>query len=123
MGELLGHLLECLAGFCAVLYALKPDRLTYFSRLRELPVNHRCAPAEASVRIRQYGSHIDEGFALIDDDDLARPAPTVFVPEGETAATLLIGAFEHLVNHKQQLFQYLKALGVNVATRDLYQLK
>jgi hypothetical protein len=38
----------------------------------------------------------------------------------ESVMTLLLGNLEHLVNHKYQLFVYLKLLGVPVATRDLY---
>jgi hypothetical protein len=38
--------------------------------------------------------------------------PSVFVPEGEQLATLLLGNLEHLINHKYQLFFYLKLLGI-----------
>jgi len=37
--------------------------------------------------------------------------------------TLLLGNLEHLINHKHQLFSYLKQMGVPVATPDLYQLR
>src|SRR5271167_4913376 len=56
--QLLGHLLECLSGVCAVLAAVNPERLAYFTRLREMPVNHSCAPAEASGRMALYRTHI-----------------------------------------------------------------
>ncbi|HLG14041.1 MAG TPA: DinB family protein [Blastocatellia bacterium] len=120
LGELLGHLLECLAGFCAALYAAYPERLAHFSRLRGLPVNHRCGIDEARARIREYMSCIEEGFALITDDDLGRRIPTVFAAEGEALLTILLGNFEHLVNHKHELFFYLKLLGVSLSTSDLY---
>ncbi len=123
IGELLGHLLECLAGFCAALYGLNPDRLAHFAKLRELPVNHFCQIDEARWRIADYMSHIEEGFARVTDDDLGRSVPTVFVPEGEPALAILLGNLEHLINHKYQLFFYLKLLGVPVATEDLYQLR
>lgn len=118
--ELLGHLLECLAGFCAALYALNPERLSHFEQLRQLPVNHRCGVEEARERIRQYAAHIEEGFSLIGDRDLARRVPTVFAERGEAAMTLLLGNLEHLINHKYQLFFYLKLMGVPVSTGDLY---
>ena len=51
VAHLLGHLLECHAGFCAVLFAAAPDRLAHFAGLRDLPVNHACAPAEAIDRL------------------------------------------------------------------------
>ena len=37
--------------------------------------------------------------------------------------TLLLGNLEHLVNHKHQLFSYLKLLGAPVRTPDLYRLR
>ena len=118
--EVLGHLLECLAGFCATLYALNPDSLAHFARLRDLPVNHCCGVEEARERISDYATSIREGFALLSNDDLVRRVPTVFVPEGEAVITILLGNLEHFINHKYQLFFYLKLLGVMVGTNDLY---
>jgi hypothetical protein len=120
VGRLLGHLLTCLAGFCAALHAAHGEQLAHFNRLRELPVSHHCGIDEARQRIHDYMAHIEEGFALLTDADLARPIPTVFVPQGEALLTLLLGNLEHLINHKYQLFSYLKALGVPLGTRDLY---
>lgn len=121
--DLLGHLLECLAGLCATLYAVNSDRLAHFARLREQPVNHCCGIDEASERILDYGLHIREGFALLDDDDLAKCVPTVFVVEGEAVMTLLLGNLEHFINHKYQLFSYLKLIGVEAKTGDLYRMR
>ena len=121
--DLLGHLLECLAGFCATLYAVNPEDLVHFARLRELPVNHCCGIEEARQRIREYSKRIGEGFALLGDDDLARRIPTVFAPDGEALMTILLGNLEHLINHKYQLFFYFKLLGVGVGTTDLYTLR
>ena len=123
VGELLGHLLECIAGFCAVLAAAEPQRLAHFLDLRELPVNHECSPEEAAARIAIYGAHIEEGFGLLTDADLARRLPTVFVAQGELLLTLLLANLEHLINHKHQLFTYLKQMGVPVSTRDLYRFR
>src|ERR1700681_3907270 len=55
-GQLLGHLLECMAGFCAVLTAAEPQRLAHFLALRELPTS---APGEAAARIELYRAHIE----------------------------------------------------------------
>jgi uncharacterized damage-inducible protein DinB len=112
MRELIGHLLDCMAGFCAVLAAAEPQRLAHFGKLREMP---------ATIEI--FRSHIEEGFALLTDADLARRVPTVFVAEGEPILTLLLGNLEHLMNHKHQLFTYLKQMGVPVATPDLYRFR
>ena len=83
-GQLLGHLLDCLAGICAVLYAAHPERLAHFAELRKLPVNVACGPSEASRRIGVYRAHIEEGFALLSDADLGRKhgMDTVIPPHG-----------------------------------------
>jgi hypothetical protein len=122
LGELLGHLLECLAGFCAALHALHPGRLAHFERLRELPVNHRCEPDEARRRLHLYVAHLDEGFALVTDQDLARRLPTVFAPDPEAFLTILLANLEHLISHKHELFVYLKLLDIPIGTRELYGL-
>jgi DinB superfamily len=118
VGHLLGHLLDCLAGFCAVIYAAFPQRLEGVLELRSLPVNHFCKPDEAANRIQAYKRYINEGFRLCSDEDLTRMMPTVFATE--SLMTLLLGNLEHLINHKYQLFVYLKLLGVPVATGDIY---
>lgn len=123
VGILLGHLLDCMAGFCAVLYSFEKQRLAHFVNLQELPVNHRCLPDEAASRTETYRRHIDEGFALLTDTDLSRVVPTVFVKQGESLLTLLLGNLEHLINHKHQLFTCLKLLDVGVATPDLYRFR
>lgn len=123
VGHLLGHLLECLAGFCAVFHKALPQRLPHLEELKQLPVNHDCGKEEALTRIERYRACLAEAFSLCGDGQLARLLPTVFVPEGETLMTLLLGNFEHLVNHKYQLFLYLKWMGVPVTTRDLYQFR
>jgi hypothetical protein len=121
--DLLGHLLECLAGFCAALYAIDPQRFAHFTLLREMKVNHCCGVEEARERAQHYLVYIREGFANLTDVDLSRRLPTVFVAEGEAALTILLGNMEHFINHKHQLFLYLKMLGVQVATADLYRIR
>ena len=123
LGSVLGHLLECLAGFVAVLYAAHPEQLGHFQELKNRRVNRLCAEAEALERIAEYGRHIHEGFQLLDDRDLTRPLQTVFVPEGEPVLTLLLGNIEHLINHKHELFLYGKMLGLPLATPDLYRFR
>jgi hypothetical protein len=122
-GVLLGHLLECLAGFCAVLFAAEPDRLHHFVDLRQLVVNHRCDRIEAQERIRVYGAHIQQGFTLLQDSDLGKLVPTVFVNDGEALLMLLLGNLEHFVNHKHQLFAYLQLMGIDVGSKDLYHFR
>jgi hypothetical protein len=121
--DLLGHLLDCLAGICAVLYAAHPESLAHFAELRTLPVNFACGPDEVRERIGFYKARIEEGFGALCDVDLSRKLPTVFVADGEAVLTLLLGNLEHLINHKHQLFMYLKMLPVSVGTADLYRLR
>lgn len=123
VGHLLGHLLECLSGFCAVFYAAFPKEMAHAIALKDKPVNHLCGKDEAQERIAEYAVRITEGFALCRDEDLARRIPSLFVPKGETLMTLLLGNLEHLINHKYQLFFYLKSMGVAVETRDLYRFR
>jgi hypothetical protein len=37
--------------------------------------------------------------------------------------TVMLGNLEHYINHKHQLFFYLKLLGVKVGTPDLYHFR
>ena len=123
LAVLLGHLLECVAGFCAVLAAVEPERLAHFAGLRSLPVNQSASTRETIARLALYRERIDEGFALLEDARLAQPVATVFVKEGEPLMTLLLGNLEHLINHKHQLFTYLKFMSVQADTRDLYRFR
>jgi hypothetical protein len=59
----------------------------------------------------------------LDDSDLRRVVKTTFVREGESLLTLLLGNLEHLINHKYQLFIYLKLLDIPLSTSDLYIFK
>jgi uncharacterized damage-inducible protein DinB len=119
IGHLLGHLLDCLAGFCAVFQAAFPQQQEAMQELRSLPVNHLCEPDEAITRIQVYARYIEEGFRLCRDEDLRRNLPTLFA-NAESVATLLLGNLEHLINHKYQLFVYLKLMGLPVTTADIY---
>ena len=120
MSLLLGHLLECFAGFCAVLHAANPVRLAHFLELKQLTVNQRSSIAGIQSSIKVYLDHIREGFVILSDPDLTRRIPTVFVPDGESLLSLLLINFEHLASHKYQLFMYLRILGTDISSRDLY---
>lgn len=120
--DLLGHLLECLAGFCAALQAARPDELSDFDALRDRRRNHRCDPKEALDEIRLYTRAIETGFSVLEDEDLTRIVPTLFSSEGEAVLSLLLNNLEHLAHHKFQLFFYLRLMGIDVGTGDLYIL-
>jgi hypothetical protein len=121
LGHLVGHLLDCMAGFCAAFYAAFPSELAGFLEYRSMTVNQSCSPEKARARITLYAGLIERGFGCCTDADLARKIPTVFVPQGETLLTILLGNLEHLVNHKYQLFFHLKLAGVSVNSRDIYK--
>jgi len=121
VGELAPHLLECMTGFLAVLLRLRPRELARLEQYRGLP-----APGTIGAlrdRIRTLRGEIESGFALLAAADLPERVPTVFVPAGEPALTLLLGNLEHLINHKHQLFLYLRLMGFPAATPDLYRLR
>ena len=121
LGQLLGHLLDCLSGFCAAFYRAFPKQLADFVELRSIAVNQSCSPVEARTRIKVYEDHIRRGFKYCTDEGLATKISTIFVPEGTTLLTVLLGNLEHLINHKYQLFFYLKLAGVRVGSRDIYK--
>jgi hypothetical protein len=121
LGHLLGHLLDCLAGFCAAFYRAFPKQLADFQKLRSITVNESCSTEEAIGLIEVYRAQIWRGFKCCTDEDLAMRIQTVFVPEGETLLTVLLGNLEHLINHKYQLFFYLKLAGLGVGSRDIYK--
>lgn len=122
-GRLLGHLLDCAAGFCAVLAAAEPELAASLSGLRAMPVNQYCGAVEARERLATYRACLEQGFARLPDACLCRKVATVFVSEGETVLTLILGNLEHLINHKHQLFTYLKLMGRPVSSGDLYQFR
>ena len=123
LGHLLGHLLDCMAGFSAAFLAAYPEELAEFVKLKSERVNHFCTPGEWKERIGIYKEGIAKGFQLCTDEDLKRPIATVFMPQGEVLGSILLNNLEHLVNHKYQVFFYLRLLGVPVGTEDLYDLK
>jgi hypothetical protein len=123
LGHLLGHLLDCMAGCCAAFLAAYPEELAEFVKLKSARVNHFCTPGEWKERIGIYKEGIAKGFQLCTDEDLKRPIATIFMPDGEALGSILLNNLEHLVNHKYQLFFYLRLLGLVVGTEDLYDLK
>jgi hypothetical protein len=121
LGHVLAHLLVCLSGFCAALYRAFPVELADFLELRAISVNESCSAVETGEKIKLYKAQIQRGFHCCADDDLARRIPTLFVPEGQTLLTVLLGNLEHLINHKYQLFFHLKLAGLKVGSQDIYR--
>ncbi len=117
---LLKHLLDCTAGFCAALDRALPGGLQAASVLKAALAKRVDAPADALESLAALTSAVRTGFTVLEDTDLARKLPTVFVPDGEALLTILLSNYSHLVAHKYQLFMNLKASGMAVSTRDLY---
>jgi len=88
LGDLLGHLVDCVAGFCAVFSAAFPEEFGNPSELCPLKANQVCEPQEAREGIARMRAPIARGFALCRDEDLARKIGTVFVAEGEMIGRL-----------------------------------
>jgi hypothetical protein len=119
--HVLGHLLECLSGFCAAFYRAFPAELADFPELRAIALGESGSPVEARQKIELYAAQIQRGFQCCTDRELTTRISTMFVPEGQTLLTVLLSNLEHLINHKYQLFFYLKLAGVNVGSRDIYK--
>jgi hypothetical protein len=119
--HVLSHLLECLSGFCAAFHRAFPAELADFPELRAIAVGGSCSPVETRQKIELYAAQIQRGFRCCTDRELSTKIPTMFVPEGQTLLTVLLGNLEHLINHKYQLFFYRKLAGVNVGSRAIYK--
>jgi len=120
-GHLFGHLLDCLAGFCAVFQKALSDDMAHYAELRSINTNESYSSKDALRFMRLYNGHIRRGFARCTDEDLSTRLTTRFAPEGQTLMILLLNNYEHLTNHKYQLFLYLRLSGIRVGTQDLYK--
>lgn len=122
VNRLAAHIVESFAGVCACLYKLHPEPLAHFEALAVRTANLTAlSPADAAVLLADCRAAAAEGFALVTDADLARRLPTVFSPEGQRFAAVLLVNWKHLLHHGYQLFFYWKLLGVPVSTRHLYR--
>jgi hypothetical protein len=86
-------------------------------RLESLPA---CSAATALARLEKDKATLREALAGISAGDFAQKV--VSVPWGAQGKieTMALYFREHLTNHKQQLFTYLKLLGLPVDTTTLY---
>ena len=117
MAELVSHLVDAAAGFGAVLSALYPKDMADIREVVSCPVR---TALDARERLAQLQIRLQTGFQRLGTGDLELRVPSVFIPAGQPVLTALLNNFEHLLNHKHQLFVYLKLLGVAVGSRDLY---
>ncbi len=122
LDRLAAHIVESFAGVCACLHKLYPERLAHFNALAARTANlTTLSPAAAAALLADCRAAAAEGFALVTDADLPRRLHTVFSPEGQPFAGVLMVNWKHVLHHGFQLFFYLKLLGVPVSTRHLYR--
>ena len=117
---LLGHMMECIAGVAATLYAARPEELRYLLDLKRLAGNQHVGITVVIEGLHMFQESLKEAFSHLTDQDLAKLIPTVFVSEGESVLTLMLINYEHLASHKYQLFLWLRMAGVKVESQDLY---
>jgi uncharacterized damage-inducible protein DinB len=86
-------------------------------RLENLPA---CAVAEALAKLEKDKATLREVLASVSAEDFAQKV--VSVPWGAKGKIEQMALYfrEHFTNHKQQLFTYLKLLGLPVDTTTLY---
>ena len=86
-------------------------------RLENLPA---CSVAEALANLEKDKTTLREVLASVSEEDFAQRV--VSVPWGVQGKLekMMLYFREHFTNHKQQLFTYLKLLGLPVDTTTLY---
>ena len=120
LGQLICHMASGLgAGLRATLAGNWPpmEEMDKGMRLENLPA---CAVAEALAKLEKDKATLREVLASVSAEDFAQKV--VSVPWGAKGKTEQMALYfrEHFTNHKQQLFTYLKLLGLPVDTATLY---
>jgi len=123
--KLAWHLADSFSGFCAAFLRLHPEKLSHFTELRQRleSTRARADVLEARGLLESCRDHLRQAFAITDDDDFVRTVPTFFEPEGKPFLSILLVNLTHVTHHKFQLFIYLKMLGVDVSTPDLFRIR
>jgi hypothetical protein len=86
-------------------------------KLENLPT---CTVAEARAKLEKDQTTLREVLAGISPEDFAQRVVTVPWGAGGKLEKMALYFREHFTNHKQQLFTYLKLLGLPVDTSTLY---
>ncbi len=71
--------------------------------------------------IAECRGYLRKACAELNDADLARVIPTHFVPQGQAFLDVLLGNWKHVHMHMHQLFLYLKLMGIEVGSEQLYR--
>jgi len=120
LGQLLGHLSTGLGAEVRILITgdwPSPEKMDEEMRLENIP---SCTAEEALTKLENDKTTLREVLAGLSEDDFAQKVVTV--PWGVQAKLERMALYfrEHFTNHKQQLFTYLKLLGLPVNTMTLY---
>ena len=120
LGQLICHLSTGLGSELRVVVAgdwPSPEKMVEEMRLENMP---SCTPAEALTKLERDKRTLRELLAGISAEDFTEKV--VSVPWGVQGKLEQMALYfrEHFTNHKQQLFTYLKLLGLPVDTTTLY---
>jgi uncharacterized damage-inducible protein DinB len=117
LGALLRHLAACPGLISVIAKNQFPDAETLKKLIADND-NLRATPAEAQALLKQTLAQALADIAALSDEDYKNKmvsAPFATLPMWR----MLLAGSEHLLNHKMQLYMYLKILGKPVGWMDL----
>ncbi len=120
-GQLVSHLGDGLGGPLRNLISGKwPFTMEQFEEMTKLENCPSCSPEEALEKIKKDKQALKEVLAGISEQEFS--SKMVSTPWGWQGKCELISIrfLEHFLNHKMQLFTYLKLIGLPVNTMTLY---
>ena len=120
LGQLICHLSSGLGAELRVMLTGNwpaPEKMAEEMMLENMP---SCTVAEALTKLEKDKATLREVLAGVSAEDFAQKV--VSVPWGAQGKIERMALYfrEHFTNHKQQLFTYLKLLGLPVDTTTLY---
>lgn len=120
LGQLICHLSGGVGADLAVLVSGNwptPEEMNQSMKLENIPA---CSVEEALSRLEKDKTTLREVLSSIAEEDFANKV--VSVPWGwqSKMERMALEFREHFINHKMQLFTYLKLLGLRVNTNTLY---
>lgn len=117
MGALIRHLAVCPMMISIIVKNQFPDAASMQKMIAEND-NHRATPEEAKNMLQQNLDQALKDLAALSQDDYNNLE--VVAPFGTMKMwRMLLAGSEHLINHKTQLFLYLKMLGRPVGWMNL----
>jgi len=119
-GQVLCHLSEGVGGGLEMLVTSKWPSMKEMEEAMKLEKLPSCSVQEALDKLKKDKEILRQVLDGLSEEDFANKVVTV--PWGMTAKMerMTISFLEHFINHKMQLFTYLKLLGLPVNTETLY---